>query len=183
MSPRRMPRHVTSPLTASWAAVGVSSCCRSISVSGLGQFLKRDPSMLDEAIDLEYLADNLWFVGSPQTVADRIIDLQDRTGGFGHLLIVSYDATNELEPWERSLRLLMDEVRPLLQKRIQTLQSRSDGTGSMSYVALVTDRYRRCRCVLWRGTPRLPGHRSMGPPERAAGLRFDLGGMRLEISR
>jgi len=84
---------------------------------GLGRFLKRDPSMPDEAIDLEYLADNLWFVGSPQTVADRILDLQDRTGGFGHLLIVSYDATNELQAWERSLRLLMDEVRPLLQKR------------------------------------------------------------------
>ncbi len=90
---------------------------------GLGQFLKRDPSMPDEAIDLEYLADNLWFVGSPQTVTDRIIDLQDRTGGFGHLLIVSYDATNELDPWERSLRLLMDEVRPLLQKRMQSLQT------------------------------------------------------------
>jgi alkanesulfonate monooxygenase SsuD/methylene tetrahydromethanopterin reductase-like flavin-dependent oxidoreductase (luciferase family) len=73
--------------------------------------------MLDEAVDLEYLADNLWFVGSPQTVAERILDLQDRTGGFGHLLIVSYDATNELQAWERSLQLLMDEVRPLLHKR------------------------------------------------------------------
>ncbi len=71
---------------------------------------------------------NIWLTtsglsGPPQTVADRIIDLQDRTGGFGHLLIVSYDATNELEPWERSLRLLMDEVRPLLQKRMQSLQT------------------------------------------------------------
>ena len=55
--------------------------------------------------------------------SDRIIDLQDRTGGFGHLLIVSYDATNELQPWERCLRLLMNEVRPLLQKRMQTLQT------------------------------------------------------------
>ena len=66
----------------------------------------------DEAVDLEYLADNLWFVGSPERVADRILDLQERTGGFGHLLIVSYDATNELPAWERSLTLLMDEVLP-----------------------------------------------------------------------
>jgi alkanesulfonate monooxygenase SsuD/methylene tetrahydromethanopterin reductase-like flavin-dependent oxidoreductase (luciferase family) len=79
---------------------------------GLGSILKRDPGMSDEAVDLEYLADNLWLVGSPQTVADRIIDLQDQTGGFGYLLVVSYDATNELESWERSLRLLMDEVMP-----------------------------------------------------------------------
>jgi alkanesulfonate monooxygenase SsuD/methylene tetrahydromethanopterin reductase-like flavin-dependent oxidoreductase (luciferase family) len=79
---------------------------------GLGPLLKRDPSMPDEAVDLEYLADNLWFVGSPRTVADRILDLQDRTGGFGHLLIVSYDATEESESWDRSLRLLINDVLP-----------------------------------------------------------------------
>jgi alkanesulfonate monooxygenase SsuD/methylene tetrahydromethanopterin reductase-like flavin-dependent oxidoreductase (luciferase family) len=90
---------------------------------GLGPLLKLEPSMPDEAVDLEYLADNLWFVGSPQTVADRILDLQGRTGGFGHMTIVSYDATNELESWERSLRLLMDEVQPLLEKRMQILQT------------------------------------------------------------
>ena len=79
---------------------------------GLGKFLKHDPSMLDEAVDLEYVADNLWFVGSPQTVADRIMDLYQHTGGFGRLLIVSYDATDELEAWDRSLRLLMNDVLP-----------------------------------------------------------------------
>jgi alkanesulfonate monooxygenase SsuD/methylene tetrahydromethanopterin reductase-like flavin-dependent oxidoreductase (luciferase family) len=79
---------------------------------GLGPFLKRDPSMPDEAIDLEYLADNLWFVGSPETVADRIMDLQAQTGGFGHLTIVSYDATDEHESWDRSLQLLINAVLP-----------------------------------------------------------------------
>ncbi|UCG76596.1 MAG: LLM class flavin-dependent oxidoreductase [Gemmatimonadota bacterium] len=79
---------------------------------GLGRFLKRDPSMPDEAIDLEYVADNLWFVGSPETVADRIMDLQAKTGGFGHLTIVSYDAAGERTEWERSLRLLVSDVLP-----------------------------------------------------------------------
>lgn len=79
---------------------------------GLGRFLKRDDSMPDEAVDLEYLAENLWLVGSPETVADRILGLQEKTGGFGYLLIVSYDATGERESWDRSLRLLMDEVLP-----------------------------------------------------------------------
>jgi len=82
---------------------------------GLGRFLKSDPSMPDEAIDLEYLADNLWFVGSPETVTDRILDLQAQTGGFGHLTIVSYDATDERESWDRSLRLLMNDVLPRCQ--------------------------------------------------------------------
>ena len=59
--------------------------------------MKLDPSMPDEAVDLEYLADNLWLVGSPETVAGRILDLQEQTGGFGHLTMVSYDASGERE--------------------------------------------------------------------------------------
>ena len=82
---------------------------------GLGPLLKRDPSIPDEAVDLEYLADNLWLVGSPETVAGRIMDLQAQTGGFGYLTIVSYDATDERESWDRSLQLLMDQVLPRCQ--------------------------------------------------------------------
>jgi len=82
---------------------------------GLGPLLKRDASMPDAAIDLEYLAENLWFVGSPETVAEHILNLQAQTGGFGHLTIVSYDATDERESWDRSLQLLMDQVLPRCQ--------------------------------------------------------------------
>jgi hypothetical protein len=49
----------------------------------------------------------------PETVASRILDLHERTGGFGRLLIVSYDAADEREAWERSLRLVIDEVMPV----------------------------------------------------------------------
>jgi alkanesulfonate monooxygenase SsuD/methylene tetrahydromethanopterin reductase-like flavin-dependent oxidoreductase (luciferase family) len=79
---------------------------------GLGPLLKRDPSMPDEDVDLEYVADNLWLVGSPDTVAARIRELQEHTGGFGYLLIASYDAIDERVSWERSLQLLIDEVLP-----------------------------------------------------------------------
>jgi alkanesulfonate monooxygenase SsuD/methylene tetrahydromethanopterin reductase-like flavin-dependent oxidoreductase (luciferase family) len=79
---------------------------------GLGPFLKRVPSMPDEAIYLDYLADNLWLVGSPETVARSIIDLQKGTGGFGYLVSVSYDARDKLQTWERSQRLLAEAVRP-----------------------------------------------------------------------
>jgi alkanesulfonate monooxygenase SsuD/methylene tetrahydromethanopterin reductase-like flavin-dependent oxidoreductase (luciferase family) len=82
---------------------------------GLGPFLKLDPSMPDEAVDLEYLVDHLWFVGSPQTVAERILDLHEQTGGFGRLLFVSYDASDERDSWDRSLRLMMEEVLPRCQ--------------------------------------------------------------------
>jgi alkanesulfonate monooxygenase SsuD/methylene tetrahydromethanopterin reductase-like flavin-dependent oxidoreductase (luciferase family) len=77
---------------------------------GLGELLKHDPSMPDEAVDLEYLANNLWLVGSPKTVADRIRDLQLQTGGFGYLVMTSYDASDERAAWERSLHLLANDV-------------------------------------------------------------------------
>ncbi|MEM8678289.1 MAG: LLM class flavin-dependent oxidoreductase [Planctomycetota bacterium] len=82
---------------------------------GLGPFLKRDPGMADDEIDLEYLADHLWLVGSPARVAQQIDTLQSETGGFGYLLMVSYDAVDERETWERSQRLLAQEVLPLCQ--------------------------------------------------------------------
>jgi alkanesulfonate monooxygenase SsuD/methylene tetrahydromethanopterin reductase-like flavin-dependent oxidoreductase (luciferase family) len=82
---------------------------------GLGPMLKCDASMPDEAVDCDYLADHLWFVGSPETVANQIRDLQKRVGGFGHLLVVAYDATDEREAWDRSLQLLINEVLPRCQ--------------------------------------------------------------------
>jgi alkanesulfonate monooxygenase SsuD/methylene tetrahydromethanopterin reductase-like flavin-dependent oxidoreductase (luciferase family) len=96
---------------------------------GLGRFLKHDPSMPDEAVDLAYLADNLWFVGSPPTVADRILNLQAQTGGFGHLTIVSYDATGEEAAWESSLEMLMNDVLPICRSASPGAE-RSTGVGS-----------------------------------------------------
>jgi alkanesulfonate monooxygenase SsuD/methylene tetrahydromethanopterin reductase-like flavin-dependent oxidoreductase (luciferase family) len=91
---------------------------------GLGPLLKRDPSMPDEAVDLEYVADNLWLVGSPDTVARRIRELQEQTGGFGYLLITSYDAVDERQAWERSLHLLIDEVLPACDPASVTAEER-----------------------------------------------------------
>jgi alkanesulfonate monooxygenase SsuD/methylene tetrahydromethanopterin reductase-like flavin-dependent oxidoreductase (luciferase family) len=79
---------------------------------GLGGMLKTSADMPDQAIDLEYLADHLWIVGSPTTVGKRIQALQEGTGGFGNLLIASYDATEEREAWKESIRLLTESVMP-----------------------------------------------------------------------
>lgn len=91
---------------------------------GLGPLLKQDPSMPDEAVDLEYLADNLWFVGSPETVSKRIMTLQKVTGGFGHLTMVSYDARDEQECWERSLQMLINDVLPRCQSMLNSAVSK-----------------------------------------------------------
>jgi len=87
---------------------------------GLGPLLTQGVSVSERGIDLEFLADNLWLVGSPDTVATRIAELQDQTGGFGYLLITCYDAVDDPEPWGQSLRLLVDEVLPACSAREPT---------------------------------------------------------------
>lgn len=82
---------------------------------GLGHLLKLDPEMPDEAVDLEYLAANLWLVGSPSTVADKILSLYEQTGGFGYLVITCYDtgSLDEHAAWDRSMQMVADDVRSL----------------------------------------------------------------------
>ena len=79
---------------------------------GLGPLLKTDPRMADEDITLEYLAQNLWIVGSVKTVSEKIMALYDETGGFGYLIMMSYDAGDEEVFWERNLSLLINHVLP-----------------------------------------------------------------------
>jgi len=75
--------------------------------------LKQDPAMPDSAINVEYLADNTWLIGDPDEVVRRIRALRQEVGDFGTLLVIGH----EWEPraaWERSMRLLVDDVLPRL---------------------------------------------------------------------
>jgi alkanesulfonate monooxygenase SsuD/methylene tetrahydromethanopterin reductase-like flavin-dependent oxidoreductase (luciferase family) len=72
---------------------------------------KIDPSMPDEAVDVDYMMEHMWIVGDPQECADRIRQLYDTVGGFGMLLAITQDSDNA--EWDhRSLQLLMEEVAP-----------------------------------------------------------------------
>jgi alkanesulfonate monooxygenase SsuD/methylene tetrahydromethanopterin reductase-like flavin-dependent oxidoreductase (luciferase family) len=79
---------------------------------GLGG-LKLQEDMPDSAITMEYLCDNVWIVGSPATVVDKIRALYEAVGGFGTLLI---GATDWPDPrtWDTSMRLFAEEVAPAL---------------------------------------------------------------------
>ena len=75
---------------------------------------KLDPSMPDEAVDVDYLMENVWIVGDPIECADKIRALYDVTGGFGTLLSITVDSDDPA--WdEESLRLLAEEVGPRLE--------------------------------------------------------------------
>ena len=75
--------------------------------------LKVDESMPDSGVTLDYLVDNVWLVGSPETVARKIRELHAEVGGFGTLLI---GATDWPDPavWERSITLFATDVVPRL---------------------------------------------------------------------
>jgi alkanesulfonate monooxygenase SsuD/methylene tetrahydromethanopterin reductase-like flavin-dependent oxidoreductase (luciferase family) len=75
--------------------------------------LKTDPAMPDEAITLEYLADNVWIVGDPDDVARQIRGLYEEVGGFGAVLALAADWGDE-KIWDRSMTLLAREVMPKL---------------------------------------------------------------------
>ena len=73
--------------------------------------VKLDPNMTDEAVDVEYMIENIWIVGDPQECADQIRQLHTDVGGFGHLLAITQDPDDH-SLMQRSLRLLMEEVAP-----------------------------------------------------------------------
>jgi alkanesulfonate monooxygenase SsuD/methylene tetrahydromethanopterin reductase-like flavin-dependent oxidoreductase (luciferase family) len=75
---------------------------------------KHDPDMSDEAVTLEYLADNVWIVGDPDEVARKLRSLYADVGGFGVLLAMAHDWPDQ-QVWQRSMTLLATEVMPHLQ--------------------------------------------------------------------
>jgi alkanesulfonate monooxygenase SsuD/methylene tetrahydromethanopterin reductase-like flavin-dependent oxidoreductase (luciferase family) len=74
--------------------------------------MKHDESVATEDIDLEYMLEHLWLVGSPDTVARKIRNLYEAAGGFGVLLTMVLDNTDDRDGWNRSMRLLVEEVLP-----------------------------------------------------------------------
>ena len=78
---------------------------------GTLRYVKRDPAMPDEAVDVDYMMEHVWIVGDPQECADNIRQLHEEVGGFGHLLAITQDPDDHAL-MQRSLRLLMEEVAP-----------------------------------------------------------------------
>jgi alkanesulfonate monooxygenase SsuD/methylene tetrahydromethanopterin reductase-like flavin-dependent oxidoreductase (luciferase family) len=79
---------------------------------GLGG-LKMTEAMADSEITLEYLCDDVWLVGSPETVARKLRTLHDDVGGFGTVLIGASDWPDPTV-WDRSMQLFATEVMPRL---------------------------------------------------------------------
>lgn len=74
--------------------------------------LAPDPDLPASDITVEYLAKNVWLVGSPDTVAEKLRAHYDEGGGFGTLVGVCYDHSEDPDPFRRSLELMGKEVLP-----------------------------------------------------------------------
>ena len=74
---------------------------------------KLDPSMPDEAVTPEYLAENLWIVGDAAEVTAKLRKLYDAVGGFGTLLVIGHEWRRG-DNWPKSMQRLANEVVPNL---------------------------------------------------------------------
>ena len=75
--------------------------------------MKEDPDMPDSDVTPEYLVDNIWVVGSPDDVAEKLRRLYDDVGGFGVLLAMGHE-WQPRDKWVNSMTVLAKEVIPRL---------------------------------------------------------------------
>jgi alkanesulfonate monooxygenase SsuD/methylene tetrahydromethanopterin reductase-like flavin-dependent oxidoreductase (luciferase family) len=80
---------------------------------GMLALTKVDPEMPDDRVTLEYLLDNIWIVGDPDLVTDKLQKLKREVGGFGGLLVIGHE-WQPREPWLHSMTILHDRVLPHL---------------------------------------------------------------------
>jgi alkanesulfonate monooxygenase SsuD/methylene tetrahydromethanopterin reductase-like flavin-dependent oxidoreductase (luciferase family) len=75
-------------------------------------YLKHDPTVADSDVTPEYLVDHGWLVGSPKTVTEKLGQMYEDAGGFGSLLVLTFDHLDDDAGWAHSQRLLVEEVMP-----------------------------------------------------------------------
>lgn len=75
--------------------------------------MKSDPDMPDSDVTLDYLLDEVWIVGSPDDVTEKLRRLYHEVGGFGVLLAMGHE-WQPMEAWVQSMTLLANEVIPKL---------------------------------------------------------------------
>ena len=74
---------------------------------------KGEREMPDEAVTPEYLVDNVWIVGSPEDVTEKLRQMYRDVGGFGVLLAMGHEWQPE-DKWVSSMTRLAQEVMPRL---------------------------------------------------------------------
>ncbi|MBS1889095.1 MAG: LLM class flavin-dependent oxidoreductase [Actinobacteria bacterium] len=80
-----------------------------------------EPDMTVEELTLDWMVDNFFIVGSPDTVVEKLAQFNEELGGFGAILSFAFDYSADPGPYQRNFELLGQEVAP----RIATLGPRA----------------------------------------------------------
>jgi len=81
--------------------------------------MRDDPACADSDLDLERCLERLVITGTPQMVADQILDFRQDVGEFGTLLYTGHDWV-EPGPARRSMELMAREVMPRVNEALKT---------------------------------------------------------------
>ena len=79
---------------------------------------KHDPSVLDADVTPDYMSRHNWIIGSPDTVAEKLAAMYQQVGGFGTLLLFTFDYLDHPQSWRESMRLLAQEVLPKVNRQL-----------------------------------------------------------------
>ena len=85
---------------------------------GLGRKIyKRDPDMPDAECNLDFLMTEQIIAGDVDTVLERLLRVWEETGGFGTLVLMSYDWDDKAS-WVRSMELFAHELMPAFNRAV-----------------------------------------------------------------
>ena len=79
---------------------------------------KRDLEQADSDCTLDYFMDEVVIAGDPEHVTNELLELRNRIGEFGTLVLTAHD-WDDRDRWLRSLELFVGEVVPRINKAIE----------------------------------------------------------------
>jgi alkanesulfonate monooxygenase SsuD/methylene tetrahydromethanopterin reductase-like flavin-dependent oxidoreductase (luciferase family) len=85
---------------------------------GALDLFKTKPDMPNSAVTPEFMCDNHWMCGSPETVAREIEKIHKLTGGFGVIVMLAMDYSEQPEAWRKSMELFGREVKPRIARLV-----------------------------------------------------------------
>jgi alkanesulfonate monooxygenase SsuD/methylene tetrahydromethanopterin reductase-like flavin-dependent oxidoreductase (luciferase family) len=78
-----------------------------------------DINLQSEIPDAMKKAKDLIIIGSEKTVTDKLIELIDKVGPFGTLLLTGHDIGEQKQLWENSFSTMSNKIQPILSDYIK----------------------------------------------------------------
>ena len=79
----------------------------------------KDIKLQDEIPDAMKKARDLIIIGSEKTVTDKLVELIDKVGPFGTLLLTGHDVGEQKQLWENSFSTMSNKIQPILSDYIK----------------------------------------------------------------